>query len=202
MRDLVVIDLETTSLDPLTARVIEIGAVRLPQWTEFRVAIDPDGAYAIDPAALAVNRYEERRAGGEWDGAIGEHEALTRLRAFAEGAAAAFYGAAFDAPFLDAAERRRGLAPRREWGRRALDLPSLAWAMGVEADATWVRRRSDGRRWSGAGVAVPSLARASEALEVEAPRPGERHTALGDARAAARVVWALTFGWGSRRATD
>ncbi len=143
---LVVIDTETTGLDPARDRIIDIGAVRLGDHLEvierFTTLVDP---------GVPIPLFVERLTGiGALDVAVapGIAEAYAELRAFAGDAVLVGHNAAFDREHLAAAARRAGLPPlENEWfdtleaalllfpelDRHALAL--MAEALGLESRA-------------------------------------------------------------------
>ena len=156
----VVLDTETTGLDPATSRMIDIGAVRLgPDLRveeRFSTLIDPGvplplhikRMLALDDAGLA--------------GAPSFPEAFTRLRAFCGDAVLAAHNAAFDREHLAAEARRAGL-------------PAL--------DATWFDTLD------AALMLYPELDRhALDAMAEELGLPRDVHRALPDAEVAAALL--------------
>ena len=142
----VVVDTETTGLDPLADRVIDIGAVRLDEdlavTERFTTLVDPGV-----PIPLFVTRLTGI-ADADVAGAPGPAEALAGLREFAGDAVLVGHNAAFDREHLAAAARRAGLAPlAADWfdtleaalllypelDRHAL--PILAEELGLESRA-------------------------------------------------------------------
>jgi len=105
----VVIDTETTGLDPSSDRIIDIGACRLgPDLTvthRFGTLVDP---------ALPIPLFVTRLTGIDASvvaGAPAFGEAFERLRAFAGDAVLVGHNAEFDREHLDAGARRSGLPP-------------------------------------------------------------------------------------------
>ena len=105
----VVVDTETTGLDPLADRVIDIGAVRLDEdlavTGRFTTLVDPGV-----PIPLFVTRLTGI-ADADVAGAPGPAEALAGLREFAGDAVLVGHNAAFDREHLAATARRAGVAP-------------------------------------------------------------------------------------------
>ncbi len=106
---LVVLDTETTDLDPRSGRLIDVAAVRLGPALDvadrFSTLVDPGV-----PIPLAVTRLTGL---GDLDvrGAPSEGEALTALCAFARDALLIAHNASFDREHLAAAARRTGVPP-------------------------------------------------------------------------------------------
>ena len=156
----VVLDTETTGLDPRQDRVIDIGAVRLDDdlrvRDRFTTLVDPGV-----PIPLFVTRLtgiEDADVAGAPDIA----EALTGLRSFAGDAVLVGHNAAFDREHLEAAARRAGTPPlANEW----FDTLEAALLLYPELDRH----------------ALPLLA---EELELET----RAHRALPDAEATAEVL--------------
>lgn len=183
-RKLIFLDLETTSLDVLTARPWEIAMIeRWPNGAERRTTIlvsDVDTCYA-DPKSLEVGRFEERHVN---DGrARWLTEEMAALWVARRTAADPVLGrsvlvgssvGSFDAPILAAMLARHGYAP--EWHHHPIDL--VTWTQAREAAGPFatVSLRGDGSY------------DLSRRVGVEPPAPGVRHTAMGDAMWA-RAWW-------------
>ena len=156
----VVIDTETTGLDPLHDRIIDIGAVRLDEaltvTERFTTLVD-----AGVPIPLFVTRLTGIQD-TDIAGAPGIAEALAGLRAFAGDAILVGHNAAFDRDHLAAAARRAGATPLdNEW----FDTLEAALLLYPELDRH----------------ALPVLA---EELKLET----RAHRALPDAEATAEVL--------------
>lgn len=124
-RDVIVVDTETTGLNPLRHDACEVGWVplvggRLSGWF-----VPPHSTKRADATALEINRYVERITGSPLDldyAQTGElHTALT-------GNTLAGSNPAFDALFLNKLFADAGLPPS-PWHHRLLDLS--AYAAGV-----------------------------------------------------------------------
>ena len=175
MTALLIIDTETTGLDPDRARLLEIGAVLLVDGAikdTLRIPIiaELDGA---DPKALEINRYHDRAAAGEWRDAIPEAMAV-RVIGMAARLATPAYWTAFDGVMLGAAATRAGIDRQSTMWSRGLDLASMA---------ALVRGRDR----------LCSLVRALEMFKLDPIPDTHRHTALGDAHGAARVAIAMGY---------
>jgi DNA polymerase III epsilon subunit family exonuclease len=143
----VVVDLETTGLTPSTARICEIGAVRIEallQTGSFETFVDPGQRLA--PAITALTGI----ADGDLCGAPRAQEAVRRFLRFAGDAVLVAHNARFDLSFLDREVERLtgrrlagavidtvGLARRLVGGRCSLG--SLAYRFGT---ATLPRHRA------------------------------------------------------------
>jgi CBS domain-containing protein len=163
--DAVAIDLETTGLDPKSARIVEIGAVALLAGhvdERQKLALRVDPGRPIPAAATAVHGIDDAAVAGS----PGAAEALGELDGFVAGRLLIGHSVGFDLAVLKAEAKRAG----RRWRHaRALDTRLLA------------------------EIARPSLPDFS--LEVVAgwlglPVEG-RHSAPGDALLAARIFVAL-----------
>lgn len=136
----VVIDVETTGLDPVTDGLLEIAAVRVRMDSAGKLhplaplfyPVDPHPGARIDPEALAVTGIDPESA---LRGAISEHQVLHRLFAevrtwLAESrcqrAVLVGHNAWFDLAFLRAASRRAGFTSMPFHAFTVLDTASLA----------------------------------------------------------------------------
>src|SRR5262245_39196103 len=163
--DAVVIDTETTGLEPAEARIVEIAAIRivggrLSADEIFQNLVSP--GVSIPAAAMAIHHIDDAK--------VAEAPSFAKvwpaLIDFIGGAAVIGHNIGFDLAVLDRECKRAGLAYRQP---RALDTrllaeiiePTLA-AYTIESLATW--------------------------LGIQA---GERHSAKGDATTTARIFAAL-----------
>lgn len=175
------IDVETTGLDPLAHEVCEVGVVipdpQRPEPLEeasFLIDLPPLTLAAASDEALRINRYRERALVAIGAGLlVSPWSAASRVAALIEGRHLANWNVAFDATFLRA-WFARWLRRAPAWKTRLLDLGSFA---------------------HGAGVIDPSQ-RFDDLLAALAitPAADERHTALGDARLAARAYLEILQG--------
>ena len=123
---LAIIDLETSSLDPATGEILEIGLVLIDKDTctildVFDQKIHPEHIETADPKALFVNGFNK----DDWHDAISLHQALLILSEKVEKAVMMSYCIQFDGSFLDAAYRSTGLQNPLHYHR--LDLLTMAW---------------------------------------------------------------------------
>lgn len=166
-RQLIVVDIETSSLDVSRAVALEIAAVNVESGEEFYFApwIKRELYSKFDAGALEVNRYFER--GVFHSAATSERDnenALWKLANFLEGNTLAGSNPAYDAAVL-----RRLLVSYlndpQPWHYRLADLAAYAaGALGLPPTDT------------------PGLSKVCELLDVTNEDP---HTAMGDARATA-----------------
>jgi DNA polymerase III epsilon subunit family exonuclease len=139
----VVVDLETTGLTPSTARICEIGAVRIRELElddEFELLVDP--GVPIGPAISALTGLRDGDLRGQPHPAI----AVRRFLEFAGDAVLVAHNARFDLAFLDRETERLtgarlagpvvdtvGLARRLLAGRTRAGLASLSHFFGTSA---------------------------------------------------------------------
>ena len=216
MTPIVFIDTETTSLRP-DRRAWEVGMIRradhrdADQETSFFIHIDDIDLPNADPFALDVGRFWQRHPQAVTDARVGYevHDfedtsmwstlrgevldagtAAQVVRLWTHGAHLVGAVPSFDAEVLAALLRDNWLTPT--WRYHLIDVESLAvgWlARKFAADAqskaipsgtaAQMRRSEFEPPWSSE--------RLSNALGVELPNEADRHTALGDARWAARI---------------
>jgi len=163
--DAVVMDTETTGLDPAKARVIEIGAVRIvagriDEKASLRLLVRPD--IAIPPVATAIHGIDDARVAA----APSFAEVWPQFQEFVGGRAIIGHSIGFDLAVLRRECERAGIEFHRP---RTLDTRLLAQ---VAEPAL-------------AGYALESLS-AWLGVEIEG-----RHSALGDAITTARIFRAL-----------
>lgn len=169
-RDLIVVDVETSGLDPAKHVVLEVCAINLRTGAELHFVPEPaiDWIRFADPEALAINRYYERRLHraqldtpttlARWD----------ELRDMLHGNLIAGANPWFDAAFLDPI-----LWPGQEPGRdpHMRDLSTLAVGiLDMDPGVPWAQRNI-----------LAELGIVNE----------DPHSALGDARACAAAFRAL-----------
>lgn len=191
-----VIDLETTGLDPVRHDIWEVGVIELGpgrERTEHLWLLKP-GLAAAEPSALQVSRFYERTAdvqpqampGYVYDIALGGDRRWSDPAALAGILArllanAAWHGSnpAFDAGFIAPFLRLHGHAPA--WNYRLCDVRPMArgYVLGL----------AQGRAWELGAVpaATASLSDLAALIGVDVRRH-EAHTALGDCRLAADVL--------------
>lgn len=187
MTRLVALDTETTGLDPRVDEIFEVAAIVLDPlggdleycWT---LEPSPEAVEQMHPKAAEVNRYHERTSEADWEwdahfGAKPEYDlALSSIADVIDGAHLLGAVPWFDTGFLTELYWRRGYEHPR-WHYHLIDVE--AFAMG------WLARQAE---------AVPPPWDSDELMDlvgVVPPEDGERHTALADARWAARVYRVL-----------
>lgn len=166
-RRIIVVDTETTGLDLLRHRPVEVGWLH---WggTGRDLFVPPHDLDGADPDALEINRYAERIAGRQRDTAY-SHTA--RLHRVLTNAVLAGAGVRFDAAMLSHLFRDAGLEPVEPWHYRLLDVQ--AYAAGHLGIPPW---------------ALPSLRDLCQLLDLRTPT----HTAMDDAELAAAVLTAVS----------
>jgi DNA polymerase III epsilon subunit-like protein len=173
------IDVETTGLVPGWHEMIDIGVVMTEldgtPVDEFFLRIQPAHPERLDPGAFRVNAFSPMR----WRelGAVDAADVIARLRAFHHATAGSrpvlmvAFNSPFDAAFLDHLFRATGGTWRELYHYFVLDIPSMAWSLGIR------------------GLTGRALA---EALGVEdEPRVAEEHTGLTGAQLNARLYRAM-----------
>lgn len=164
-RDLIIVDIETTSLDTDKALVLEVAAINMTTGEElhFVPALSSGWATRADPAALAVNRYFERRL---FDEELAEEPTRDRYATLVEMLQGNTFGGSnprFDAAILERVLAGYNLAT--PWHHRLADVAAyVAGALGLPP------------------TDLPGLDRCCGLLSVINRDP---HSALGDARATA-----------------
>ncbi|WP_411078497.1 exonuclease domain-containing protein [Streptomyces sp. cmx-10-25] len=184
------VDTETTGLDPFLHDPWEIAVILRAdgQDEEHVLRIEPDLTNA-DPAALSLNRYQERVAHPDWvwdDRQTAAH----RLHALLDGAVIVGSNPAFDAEMITHLLGRYYAQPR-PWHYRTIDAVTLAVGSlygraaertRADCDATWYGRIAHAVGWPWRSHNV------SRYVQIEPPAPEVVHTALADARWV-RDVW-------------
>jgi DNA polymerase III epsilon subunit-like protein len=204
-RPIVLLDSETTGLDPLRHGIWELATIVTDedgQRREHLYRMEPD-LPAAEPRALEINRYYERTAGMEHarhrpnevhDLAAGNCGYWSSPKALApclalwlSGTTIVAANPTFDAGFLAAFLRRHGHAPT--WHYRLRDIGSMAygWLQGRAAGAQFLAEPgSDAARdHPDIPSAVPPVDASTDdfarALGIDVAQ-FERHSALGDCR--------------------
>ncbi len=163
--DAVVIDIETTGLDAASARIVEIGAVRLVDGRPapdagFRRLVRPDEP--IPAAAAAIHGIDDAKVAG----AAAFADVWRDFSAYVGNAVVVGHTVGFDLAAIDGECRRAGIA----WTRpRTLDTRLLAEVAAPRLASYSIESLSS---WLGVDIV-------------------DRHSALGDATSAARIFRAL-----------
>jgi oligoribonuclease (3'-5' exoribonuclease) len=134
------LDVETTGLDPRHHEMIDLGLIYADldgrELGRLYVRILPDHPERLSPGAKAVNGFDV--AFWRAHGAVSEEEAVARLLDFHAKTAGdrqmlmTAWNVQFDHAFLDALLRQHGRSWRSLFHYHALDLPSMAWGLGLE----------------------------------------------------------------------
>ena len=169
-RQLIVVDLETTGLDSLDHRILEVAAINTAtnEVMHFVPSIEPVDLGRADGYAMQVNRYYER---GAWKMMLTEDATLEqygRLLEMLRGNTFAGCNPTFDSQFLI------DTAPNFDpvWHHRLADLAAYAaGALGIAPNE------------------LVGLGDICERLDVD---PGVAHSALDDAKATAECFRRLT----------
>ncbi len=184
MTRLLVIDTETSGLDPARHGVLALAAV---VWDDGRIAGSFEAyiwepGMEIDPESLAINQINLRwlqREGQSPSAAIGAFEAFLD-KAFpaakSEGKVRLVgHNLGFDLPFLKALYAKAGYDYSRRFSHRAIDTASILGAL-IVADRLRLPEAGSSAAFAYFGIA---------------PEADKRHTALGDAVATAHLLTRL-----------
>lgn len=191
----VAVDLETTTLDTRLAEPLEVAAVPFDPWepgvyTDSPLPLTfvpfhrPAVLHGADPAALAVNRYYERRLFESMLDPAATAAAADRLVELLDGATLVGANPAYDAAVLwEWISARRPDLGAPPWHHRLYDV-SLATRVAQGMNRT------------------PGLREAYQIMMLDhAPREEDWHTALADAYAAADICAAVETRHGREAAT-
>lgn len=124
MNPLVIVDLETSGLDPGEHEIIEIGAILVDRTTllslgTLELKVLP--TKPVSPDAARVNGYTEEG----WKNAIPLSDAMKKFALFARDANMLAYNVSFDWGFLQEAFRKTGIRDTMRYQR--LDILTIAW---------------------------------------------------------------------------
>jgi len=169
------IDVETTGLKPGYHEMIDIGIVMTDldgnELGDLFIRIQPKNPERTEEGARAVNAFDEQR----WRDldALATAQAVDRIVAFNSGVAGkrkvlmVAFNSPFDSAFLDHLFRSQERSWRELYHYFVLDLPSMAWSLGIKS-------------LTGASI--------SDALGVEdEPHVAELHTGITGAKLNARL---------------
>ena len=135
------IDVETTGLIPGHHEMIDIGIVMTDldgsELGELFVRIQPEHPERTSDGARAVNAFDEER----WreHGALTDAAAIDRIVAFHQRTAGdrsvlmVAFNSQFDTAFLDHLFRQQGRSWRELYHYIVLDVPSMAWSLGLRS---------------------------------------------------------------------
>ena len=168
-RIMIVVDIESTGLDPAIHVPIEIAAINTATGEELYIApnVYPENWANADPAALAINRYFERRVFDHIGSTDAEHENAELLAQWLDGNTLAGSNPRFDLGMIAVWFTRFNLKPTAH--HRLADLSAYA-AGALSIPLT----------------ELPGLSEVCALLGVTPPIESGRlpdHTAMGDARA-------------------
>ena len=133
------VDVETTGLIPGYHEMIDIGIVVTDidglELGELFLRIQPEHPERTDDGARAINAFDAQR----WRklGALNANEAIDKITAFHKEVATGknilmvAYNSHFDAAFLDHLFRKQERSWREIYHYFILDLPSMAWSLGI-----------------------------------------------------------------------
>ena len=127
MKNISIIDVETTGLDAQKHEIIEIGLVVFESESPFKILntfntkVKPEHPESGSAAAFAVNGYKEE----EWKDAPTLRQALGDLEEMAKGSTIMSYGICFDWSFLQEAYKKTKMRCPFDYHR--LDLFTVAW---------------------------------------------------------------------------
>lgn len=127
MSRIAIVDVETSGLDPELHEILEIGMVVFDSHTMaveriFEIKVKPERPEDGHPKAYEVNGYNAE----EWEDAPSLFWAMTALAEQAQGATFCAHNMIFDWAFLQAAQKKTGVA--LPFGRHKIDLLTLAWS--------------------------------------------------------------------------
>lgn len=133
-RSIIVLDFETTGLDPELHEIIEVGAIKvthdLQEIDRFEKKLAPKHIHTAQPEALAVNGYTE--ALWAQGGRIGPILGAKMFQEFSRDCILCAWPIGFESEFLDAWFENtftKNLMEYRERDYYCIDIPSIAWAV-------------------------------------------------------------------------
>ncbi len=172
---LVVLDLETTGLDPAVHEILEIGAVRVPAdlssvRAEFSAKVRPEHIENADPDGLKVNGYSAEA----WKDARPCPEVVREFVQFAQGGMLAGFNVAFDWAFLARALDLKNRPDPWPFDYHIFDVFSVAYHRAIASNVPMTK-------WT--------LSAFCEQYGI--PVPPKPHRALNDAKRTLELLRAL-----------
>lgn len=126
-RPLVILDTETTGLEPTIHEIIEVACLQVtPEFdvvTTYESKIRPENLESADPRALEINGFTPE----EWEGAPSLVTVMTTLAELTGGCILVGHNIKFDIAFLEESMRRVGVTPNWHW--TAFDSKTVAWTI-------------------------------------------------------------------------
>jgi DNA polymerase-3 subunit alpha (Gram-positive type) len=124
-RPLIITDLETTGLDPMTQDIIEIGAIRVDQnlkeLDRYEAKIKIQNPATVSQQAMNVNGYTE----AAWKDATDIRTAMLAFNQLAKEGVLVSWNITFEYTFLSESYRRTKVTNLMDYHR--IDLPTIAW---------------------------------------------------------------------------
>jgi DNA polymerase III epsilon subunit-like protein len=120
-RDLLVLDIETSGLDPEEHEILSFAAFNVAKGFHYYFKIKPRHIETAHPRALEVNGYTEE----DWADALEPEEALERINKLMKGKIYLGQNIPFDLGFIRAALEKYGI--KSKLGRRHVDTMTLAY---------------------------------------------------------------------------
>lgn len=157
----VYLDIETTGLSPHDHEIIEVALISENPEAEIHFSLPICSPDRVDPEALRVNRYYQRRRALR-DIEITREKAWHLFEVYLEGALVVGNNPQFDLRFIERSMERSGAVNPTPWYYHPVDLKALVAG----------RYRLGPAPWTSSQIA--------EAVGV--PLPKDAHTALADAR--------------------
>ncbi len=176
-RDIVVVDVEATDLDPHNRVVWDVGMVKISSEGEiikeeqFFIELTQRELDRANPESLDISGYDERYNGLE---AYSKASAAHRIRDFTEGCYLAGICVDFDAVSLENTLRAANVQPG--WDYHLLDI------------RTFVAGYLHGRGELGTPLWSRSQDEIAELVNVDTIQESSRHTAIGDAQYGAAIL--------------
>lgn len=127
---MIILDIETTGLDPASHSMVSLGAVDYDTGDEFYEECCVYHNSIIDPLALKVNGMTETQC-RDCSTKAPPYGPYMKFMVWAKGREQLLAGqqvGSFDIPFLEHIHRREGIVPTWQFGYRSVDLHSVAFA--------------------------------------------------------------------------